>query len=210
MGHTRSHPAFPSLALSWLFTNGFCPFHSINTSLKATVRAKVDPSLMSPSTLVLTPHPGDPWDYGPCKQSFGQLPNLASRNMPSSITSHILASLFLFFWGWRQYLIWSNTSTLLWKKKWGSCIILKNFIPEKHHTLYLYISLVEILLASQPLWDTRLACWRAWEKTSKKPKSSITRVGLAARHLKHSAKSLWKHVKPLKMPLVGLPWWSSG
>ena len=48
------------------------------------------------------------------------------------------------------------------------------------------------------------------KKTSKKPKSSITRVGLAARHLKHSAKSLWKHVKPLKMPLVGLPWWSSG
>ena len=57
MGHTRSHPAFPSLALSWLFTNGFCPFHSINTSLKATVRAKVtfhlsvDPSSWRPLRL---------------------------------------------------------------------------------------------------------------------------------------------------------------
>ena len=140
MGHTRSHPAFPSLALSWLFTNGFCPFHSINTSLKATVRAKVDPSLMSPSTLVLTPHPGDPWDYGPCKQSFGQLPNLASRNMPSSITSHILASLFLFFWGWRQYLIWSNTSTLLWKKKMRLLYNIKELHTRKtSYTISIYL-----------------------------------------------------------------------
>ena len=165
---------------------------------------------MSPSTLVLNPHPGDPWDYGPCRKSSGQLPNLASRNMPSSIASHILASLFLFFWRLRQYLIWSNTSTLLWKKKWGSCVILKNLISEKHHILYLYISLVVILLALRLLLDTLLACRRAWEKTSKKSKSSITRAGLAAGHLKYSAKSLWKHVIPLKMSLLGLPWWSSG
>ena len=204
MGHTRSHPAFPSLALSWLFTNGFCPFHSINTSLKATVRAKVtfhlsvDPSSWRPLRLwamqaELWPTPKSGF------KKYAKQYYFSYFGFPVFVFLRVKAI---------SYLIEYINFAL--KKKWDSCIILKNFIPEKHHTLYLYISLVEILLASQPLWDTRLACWRAWEKTSKKPKSSITRVGLAARHLKHSAKSLWKHVKPLKMPLVGLPWWSSG
>ena len=120
-----------------LFTNDFCLFHFVNNSLKATIRAKVDPSLMSPSTLVLIPHPGDPWDYGPCKQSYGQLPNLASGNTPSSITSHILASLFLYFWGLRQYLIWLNTSTLLWKKM--RLLYNINLIPKEHHVLTISI-----------------------------------------------------------------------
>ena len=47
-------------SLAGLFTKGFYPFHFTDASLKVTVRAKVDPSLMPPFILVLIPHLGEP------------------------------------------------------------------------------------------------------------------------------------------------------
>lgn len=137
MGHTRLHMAFLPQP-RWLdcLQKVLVPYTSPRPHLKITARAKVDLSLMYPSTLMLVSHLG------------GSKTSRAMANPKSGLKNYAKKYSFLclgfpaLFWGWRH----TKYINFALEKKMRHIYKIKNLIARKA----LYISIY--LLGFQPSW----------------------------------------------------------